>query len=155
MATTGAESVFVDTNILVHANDEDSAFHEVARQRLRDLDAAGHELWISRQVLREYAVVVSRKMNERNAFDAAALVADLDRLEAEYRVGDEDARITLVVKKLIQSHAVKGKPIHDANIVATMLVHRVGQLLTQNVSDFVRYVPAIEILPLSGPPASP
>jgi len=155
MATTGAEAVFVDTNILVHANDEDSAFHEAAQQRLRDLDAAGHELWISRQVLREYAVVVSRKMNERNAFDAVALAADLDRLEAEYRVGDEDARITLTLKRLIQSHAVKGKPIHDANIVATMLVHRVGKLLTQNESDFARYVPAIEILPLRESPASP
>lgn|GEM_PF-5924457 len=68
MATMGGEPVFVDTNVLVHANNADSPFQNEARQRLQDLCAAGHPLWISRQVLREYAAVLSRLMNERNVF---------------------------------------------------------------------------------------
>lgn len=43
---------------------------------------------------------------------------------------------------------MKVKPIHDANIVATMLAFGVRRLLTQNVADFRRYEPQIEILPL-------
>jgi predicted nucleic acid-binding protein len=123
-------------------------FHEDARQRLRDLDAAGHALWISRQVLREYAVVVSRKMNDKNVFDAEALTADLDRFEPEFFMADEDRRVTSALKSLIKSHSVKGKPVHDANIVATMLVNGLKKVLTQNGKDFVRYAPLIEVLPL-------
>lgn len=54
MATTDVEPVFVDTNILIHANDEDSAFHGYARTRLMELETSGCDLWINRQVLREY-----------------------------------------------------------------------------------------------------
>jgi predicted nucleic acid-binding protein len=155
MATMGAEAVFVDTNVLVHANDADSPFHEDARARLRQLESAGGELWINRQVLREYAVVVSRKMNDRNAFDAPTLNADLARFESEFWVADETAAVTEKLRHLIESHNVKGKPVHDANIVATMRVHGVGKLLTGNLQDFVRFVPTIEILPLVAQPANP
>ena len=38
-----------------------------------------------------------------------------------------------------------GKQVHDANIVATMLAHGVGRLLTFNVADFQRFVPPTEL----------
>ena len=148
MATKVVEPVFVDTNNLVHANDEDSAFHADARARLTELDSSGCDLRINRQVLREYAVVVGRKMHEKNAFDAKALTADLSRFETEFLVADEDQEVTAQLKKLINSHAVKGKPVHDANIVATMLTHGITRLLTQNEGDFTRYRPLIEVLSL-------
>lgn len=51
-------------------------------------------------------------------------------------------------KELIKAQQVKGKPVHDANIVATMLAFGVRRLLTQNVADFRRYEPQIEIMQL-------
>jgi predicted nucleic acid-binding protein len=152
-AMTDGDAVFVDTNVLVHANDADSPFQHDARTRLLALHAGGSDLWISRQVLREYAVVVSRKMNENGAFDAVALIQDLERLETEFRVIDEDHRVSALLRKLIQTHAVKGKPIHDANIVASMQAHGIHTLVTQNERDFVRYVPQIEILPMTARPS--
>jgi predicted nucleic acid-binding protein len=146
---TDGDAVFVDTNVLVHANDADSPFQQDARIRLVALNAGGSELWICRQVMREYAVVISRKMNEYGAFDAIALIQDLERFETEFRVMDEDHRVSSLLRKLIQTHAVKGKPIHDANIVAPMQVHGIRTLVTQNGRDFVRYVPQIEILPMT------
>lgn len=145
-----AEAVFVDTNVLVHANSEDSPSRQVARQRLLGLAAAGHPLWISRQVLREYAAVVSRLMNEKNAFDGPAIVADLRRFERELLVADDTAWVSAQLQALIVSHAVKGKQTHDANVTATMLAHGIKKLLTQNEKDFRRYLPLIEILPLEG-----
>jgi predicted nucleic acid-binding protein len=40
------------------------------------------------------------------------------------------------------------RKIHDANIVATMLVNDVHELLTHNVSDFKRFSADIEVIPL-------
>ena len=148
MTITGAEPVFVDTIVLVHANNADSPFQEAARQHLQELAAGGHAMWISRQVLREYAAVISRLMNERNAFDGPAIVSDLLRFEQEFLVADDDAAVSAQLRRLIVSHAVKGKQTHDANVAATMLVHGVTRLLTHNEKDFRRLVPLIEILPL-------
>jgi hypothetical protein len=36
--------------------------------------------------------------------------------------------------------------MHDANIVATMLVHGVGRLLTYNVDDFTRFKAYIDLV---------
>lgn len=84
----------------------------------------------------------------QNVYAADVLAGELDRLEREYVVADEDADVTRHWKQLIQTYEVKGKTIHDANIVATMLAFGVNKLLTQNVADFRRYEPQITILPL-------
>ena len=47
-----------------------------------------------------------------------------------------------------------GRRIHDANIVATMLVYGIPRLRTNNPEDFVRFATLIEVLPLV-PPAAP
>ena len=52
MATTAADLIFVDTNVLVAANVTAHPRHAVALQRLTDLSAGGAEFWISRQVFR-------------------------------------------------------------------------------------------------------
>ncbi len=42
----------------------------------------------------------------------------------------------------------RGKQIHDANIVATMMAHGIRTLLTDNVSDFARWGHVIDVRPL-------
>ena len=44
MATTAADPVFVDTNILVHANTATAPFHAEAQAALRSLAASGAEI---------------------------------------------------------------------------------------------------------------
>jgi predicted nucleic acid-binding protein len=41
-----------------------------------------------------------------------------------------------------------GKQVHDANIVATMLVYGIPKLLTHNTTDFARFSELITVLPL-------
>ena len=43
---------------------------------------------------------------------------------------------------------IRDKQVHDANIVATMQVYGIDQLLTHNVADFARFQPRIAVLPL-------
>lgn len=57
-----AEPVFVDTNVLVHANNEESPYQQEARQRLLDLAADGHPLWISRVKMSVSTAAIPRPM---------------------------------------------------------------------------------------------
>jgi predicted nucleic acid-binding protein len=41
--------------------------------------------------------------------------------------------------RLIRAHQVRGKQVHDCNIVAVMKVHGVARLATRNGADFQRY----------------
>ena len=42
-------------------------------------------------------------------------------------------------ERLVAMYRVSGKNSHDARLVAAMVVHGVGSILTFNVQDFVRY----------------
>ena len=55
-----AKPLFVDTNTLIYANISESPFHNRALQALKAALDAGRPLWISRQVLREYLVTMTR-----------------------------------------------------------------------------------------------
>ena len=87
MATTGgsAEPTFVDTNVLIQAAITTAPLHVEAVARLAALDGTGAELWISRQVLREYLAVLSRPQAYTAALSPTELVADVTRFQAQCR----------------------------------------------------------------------
>ncbi|UBF24523.1 hypothetical protein K9N68_22920 [Kovacikia minuta CCNUW1] len=65
---TGDNAVFVDTNILVYANLALSPFHVQAVERLQVFNDQGIDLWLSRQVLREYlSAMTSGRSNRANS----------------------------------------------------------------------------------------
>jgi predicted nucleic acid-binding protein len=41
-----------------------------------------------------------------------------------------------------------GKQVHDANLVATMLVHGVGTVVTLNLGDFTRFAGHVSLIRL-------
>jgi predicted nucleic acid-binding protein len=63
-------------------------------------------------------------------------------------VAEDGPQVTSRWFDLLASHGVRGKQAHDANVVATMLVHGVEQILTANQADFERYGGLIEITAL-------
>lgn len=54
------DRAFVDTNILIRATLQSAPFHHQARSMILNLWDQDVELWISRQVLREYIANVTR-----------------------------------------------------------------------------------------------
>jgi predicted nucleic acid-binding protein len=146
METMAAEPAFVDTNILVYANTATASLHTEAQSALKGLVEAGAELWISRQVLYEYLATLSRPQPFSNPVAPITLVADVSRFLTEFRLGEDGPSVTSNLLALIATIPVGGKQIHDANIVATMQAYGIRRLLTHNASDFVRFVPAIEII---------
>ncbi len=49
-----ADPIFLDTNILVYATVAESPWYMIASQAITTRLVAGAELWVSRQVMREY-----------------------------------------------------------------------------------------------------
>lgn len=58
---------------------------------------------------------------------------------------DEDEGVLREFLGVVRSHDVKGKKLHDANIVATMRAHGVRRLVTLNVAGFERYEDLIQL----------
>lgn len=78
--TTVASSVFVDTNVLVYPAIPQSPFCLKARGTLTRLEKNGHELWISRQVIRELLVQFSRTPHqEYKPADTFAAIRTLEK----------------------------------------------------------------------------
>ena len=128
---------FLDTNVLLAATDEGRRVHTAAVSVFLKLTGDGIHLAISGQVIREYLVAATCPV-EQNGLglrldDALGNVAEFRSrtifLEETHQVADD-------LIKLIGSAGIHGKRIHDMNIVATMLSHGVGTLITFNPGDF-------------------
>jgi predicted nucleic acid-binding protein len=148
MVMTVVDAVFVDTNVLVYARQALSPFHAQALAKLTGLRAAGHDLWISRQILREYVASMSRPGVLSGPVPMSGLVNDVRAFAGAYHVAEDGPAVTTELLTLLTSVAVAGKQVHDANIVATMLAHGIPRLLTHNVADFNRFASVITVEPL-------
>ncbi|MFK0731655.1 MAG: type II toxin-antitoxin system VapC family toxin [Gloeotrichia echinulata IR180] len=141
-------SIFIDTNILVYANLSLSPFYVLAKERLQAFAEQGIDLWISRQTLREYLAAMTRRSDLTGAIPVASLVADVRDFPNYFRLAEDSSQITERLLTLMETIPSGGKQVHDANIVATMLVYGIPQLLTHNTADFARFSELITVLPL-------
>lgn len=103
-------------------------------------------LCISRQILREYLAVVTRPQLLASPVPMAEALADVARFADAFDVLEDGPEVGAQLADLCCSIAVAGRQVHDANIVATMLVHGERRLLTANRGDFQRYEPRIEVI---------
>ena len=148
MATTAVDPVFVDTNLLVFAKQAQSPFNSQAIAKLQALAAAGHPLWISRQVFREYLVTMSHPGTLTVPVPMVDLIADIQAFEKQFQIAEDGTGVTLQLLQLLAAIPCSGKQIHDANIVATMVNHGILSLVTHNVADFKRYTGRITVIPM-------
>jgi predicted nucleic acid-binding protein len=74
MTTTGDKTrLFIDTNGLIRLHVQTAPDHQTVQNMLKMWVMNGHELWISRQVIREYANVLTRSQT----YSEPALVATM------------------------------------------------------------------------------
>ena len=102
MTTEVIHSIFIDTNILVYANLTSSPFHKEARQAVRTLQSAKKDLWINRQVLREYLAVVTRQ-TFTVPLPPAQATTDIQLFEQMFAVADETSEVTKELLSLLQT----------------------------------------------------
>jgi predicted nucleic acid-binding protein len=148
-AATESRACFLDTNVLVYAASLRSPLHQRASEEIGRRHESGQDLWVSRQVLREYLATLSRPQTYSNPKPARDLTGDVRYFQNRFRVAEEGLAVTEKLLELIEKVEIGGKQIHDANIVATMLAHGIPSLLTHNVADFVRFAGMIQVIPLA------
>ena len=132
--------LFVDTNILLTATDESRPLHSAATQVLDGSFGQDLRLGASGQVLREYLVVATRPAEVNGlGLSVPDALANIDEFARHLDLYDETVAVSTRLRQLALDHDLRGKRLHDANIVATMAVHRISTLLTQNGSDFAPF----------------
>lgn len=140
----------VDTNILLRSIAPAHTMNTVAVQALTMLREQGNQLCIISQNLIEFWSVYTRP-RERNGLGrtpAEAAVA-VNQLKAFFPLLLDTTAIYPEWERLVTTHAVSGVNVHDARLVAAMLVHGLTHILTFNTSDFARFSEIAAVDPAS------
>lgn len=148
MTNGEGNQVFLDTNVLVFANAIEAPLHDLALKAIETRYDTGVELWISRQILREYLVTFSRPQKFLNPRPISTVIERVRFFQSRFSVAEDNPPVTERLLALMQQFAIGGKQVHDANIVATMQVNGIRHLLTHNTGDFARFSQLITVLPL-------
>ena len=138
--------MFVDTNVLVRARFRTSPCHAAARATLARARVNSEPIRISRQVVREYLVTVTRPQDWSEPLPMAAALRDVEWFRSTFEILEDGEHVTNVLVALLRELPIAGKQIHDANIAATMLAHGERRLLTFNAKDFRRFGNRIELV---------
>jgi predicted nucleic acid-binding protein len=141
--------VMLDTNVLLAATDEGRPEHRDALSVLNDWAAADAGLCVSGQVLREYLTVATRPADSNGlGLKLPDAVANVRAIRERTTLLAEDSRVADRLLGLLADVECLGKQVHDANLVATMLVHGIGTIVTANLADFARFERHISLIRL-------
>ena len=138
----------LDTNVLVSSTTSRRELHGVAQSVVRWASLGGRTS-VSGQILREYLVVATRPL-ESNGLGLAPTdaAANVSAFRSVMRCLDENEEVQEKLVELVQTRQCKGVVIHDANIVATALVHGVPAIVTENPADFRQFDQLVDVVPL-------
>jgi predicted nucleic acid-binding protein len=140
VTTDGKTPIFLDTNVLIRLHVATAQQHADVYQAVERLLQGRAEIWISRQVMREYAAVLTREQPYTTApLNPQDVASQLRLFETHYRIAEDNARVTAALCTLLETIPLGGKQVHDANIVATMQAYGIGRLFTLNSVDFTRF----------------
>jgi predicted nucleic acid-binding protein len=133
-------NIGTDSNILLRLAEPGHSQYSTALDALANLRNAGHEMCIFPQGIYEFWAVATRPISAnglgKSVAETTAIIANIRR---DFTLLPDNPAILPEWLRLVTKHSVRGKPAHDACIVAALNVHAVTHILTFNVSDFQRY----------------
>ena len=138
--------VLIDSNVLLRVYKPDDRDHVVALESLARLRERGDEPVLVPQVLYEFYVVATRPLEQNGLSQLPVVVVQvLDELQSKFAILRDRPQLLTAWMDLLAQHKVRGKPAHDARLVAAVQTTEVQQLLTFNVGDFSRYAAEIQV----------
>lgn len=144
-----ATKVQVDTNVLLEATDESRPLHGQALAVFQNAGAAGIDLFVCTQTIREYLVVATRPTeNNGLGMSIKAALDNVGRFGTRATVLPESLPAGELFLKWAGRFQVTGKRLHDLQILATAAAGGMHTLLTANERDFPNGT-SIAIAPLS------
>lgn len=135
--------VMIDTNVLARYADQDSTQHADAVEALRRLQVPGDVLVFNPQVKREFLDIAERPRGAGPGKNGLGLTYEqarqlIEEFRAIFGYVSESPAVDDQFDRLHRKYG-GGKTVHDLNIVASMLAHRIETLLTFNVRHFARF----------------
>jgi predicted nucleic acid-binding protein len=137
---------FVDTNVLLRAIHSQLHQHTACEALVQKMWEENVDLWVSRQVIREYLVQVTHSRTFAIPLSPQQVTGQIDMIQTLFHVADETQAVTDQLLQLCRVYQTGGKQIHDANIVAVMVVYGIDRLITLNTADFKRYEDRISLV---------
>lgn len=154
-------TILVDTNVLLRLYEPADAQHGMIDHAARVLSGQGHRLVVAFQNLTEFWNVCTRPVKQ-NGYGLSLVETDrrLGALEPVFDLLDEPSAAYPNWRRLVVTHQVRGKQVHDARLVGLMQAHGIDHILTLNGPDFARYAGIVVLDPAAvaspaSPPATP
>ncbi len=133
--------VLTDTNILLRSADPAHAMYQEATDAVDKLRLRGEQPCLVTQNLIEFRAVATRPASGNGlGMSLAKANGEITRFQDFYPVFPDVLAIFPEWERLVSAYVSEGKQNHDARIVAAMIVHGIGAILTFNKSDFLRYL---------------
>lgn len=136
-----ADDRFARYNVLLRWVNIRHASHTVAFEAVERLRSEGHSPAVAPQNLYELWVVSTRPKDVNGLGKSIEETRiEIDRLAPPlFHLLPDGPAILPIWLDLVTRYHVRGKPAHDARLVAAMLCHGVRDVVTFNVADFTRY----------------
>lgn len=99
-------------------------------------------------MLREYISAMSKAPVAGSPPNLSPILTNAKRFQRDFTLFADTPNGQARLLDLLAAIPCGGKKVHDANIVATMLVNGVPNLLTHNTADFQRFGHLITVIPL-------
>ena len=132
--------ILLDTNVLLRYANEEDPLHAEVYQGIRRLTADERELCVVPQGIFEFWVVATRPLEVNGlGLDPEQTRREVDALLSTFVLLPEPEDLVQRWLDICTTHAVCGRPAHDARLVAVMQAHEISRLLTLNPDDFKRY----------------
>src|SRR5262245_8753989 len=132
--------VLLDTNLLLRIANAADPQQPLAVASADKLLLQNAKLCMVPQNLYEFWSVASRPKSLNglglSLSDVQKVIAGFKRY---YTLRDEVSAFCSEWEKLVSQHSIIGKNVHDARLVAAMVVHGITHLLTFNKQDFQRF----------------
>jgi len=138
----------VDTNLLLRSIDVNHAMNQTAAQALTQLREQGESLHIIPQNLIEFWNVYIRPL-DRNGLGRTPEEASIEiqQLRSLFTLLPDTSAIYPEWESIVRRYGVRGVNVHDARLVAAMLIHGLTHIVTFNARDFVRYAEIVVVEP--------
>ena len=134
-------TIFADTGVLLRLLEATDPFHGDASRAITVILARNDEIVMAHQNVAEFWNVCTRPKSARNGLGLSIQETDLrvQQVESVFRIIVELPTSYPIWRRLVVTHSVRGKQVHDAKLTATMMAHGIDTILTFNGPDFSRF----------------
>lgn len=132
--------ILLDTNLLLRMAQPGHPHCILAQRAVVAVTAANQRPCVVPQVVYEFWVAATRPTDVNGlGMDCPSAAAALEDLWPVVRLLRDERGVYDHWRQLIVQHQVRGKPAHDARLVAAMQRHGLTNILTFNADDFRRF----------------